>query len=404
MTMARTPRVSDAERRSLSPDVKHLALMLIILFPLFALNGRWGVEANLDAIAAAAPAWHLVEEGSLDLTAYAAQNPWFVPDQYGRYVSDRPPGLIAAAIPGYALWQQSSFSNAPATMVALIATLGAVVLIWWLSRRVVGRSWALIGTLVFALGTTTWAISSAQLWPHGIGQLAAAVTLFGLAGGRQLTAGLAGWVAVVVRPITAVYVVVTGVAESWRRGDRRVVLVLGSAAMLAGLTVLIYYRWLFAEWTLSGGHNSGLTGGFSLPQGPLPYLENLASMFFSMRNGLFVLSPVVLVASYGAIRHRKSVPGWAGTAALAGVAYLLVHAAFNRASGGAPLFYRYPLEALALASVALLVGAKSIYQESTFGRLITVGAATISVLLQFANVFYLSCLLASPGVPACALF
>lgn len=404
MTSVRISNVVDSERTGSWRDVQHLALILVVLLPLFALNGRWGVEANVDAIAAAAPAWHLVEEGSFDLTAYAGENPWFVLDEQGRYVSDRSPGLIVSAIPGYALWRQTSFSNAPATMTALLATIAAVLGVWWLGRPVVGRSAAVIGALVLALGTTTWAISSGQLWPHGIGQLAAVLTLMSMAGGRETVAGLVGWLAVVVRPITAVYLAFTGLGESWRRKERWPAIALISAAALGGLTVLLYNRWLFGEWTLHGGHSPGLTGGFSPPQGLLPYLENLASMLFSTQNGLFLLSPIVMVATLGAVHHRESIPGWARTAAVAAVAYLLVHAAFNRASGGAPVFYRYPLEALALASVALIVGAKSVYLESRLGRLIVIGAATGSVLLQFANVFYLSCLHASPGTPACALF
>lgn len=384
--------------------VVDLVVISLVLIPLFVLNGRWGVEANVDAIAAAAPAWQLVENGTLDLTDYAGRNPWFVADSNGRIVSDRPPGLIASAVPGYVLWRQGQFTNGPASLVALLATFGAVLVIWRLSLPLVGRRPAVIGAMVFALGTTTWAISSAQLWPHGVGQLAAVLALSGFASGRYLAAGTASAVAITLRPVAAVYAGATGLVESWRLRDPRIALKYGTISVVGLLLVLAYNRWLFAQWTLRGGYENSLTGGFGGDMDLIGYMRNLWVMFFSWRHGFLVLSPIVLVASIGAIQYRNRIPGWAKAGAIGAVVYLLVHASLNRASGGAEMFYRYPLEALALASVALVAGAKQIHDASSWGRIAVWFSLSVSIGLQFINVFILSCSRGSPTIPSCTLF
>ena len=53
-----------------------------------------------------------------------------------------------------------------ALLTALSASLLFVVL-----RRLTTRRWALALTLVYALGTSTWSISSQALWPHALSEL-----------------------------------------------------------------------------------------------------------------------------------------------------------------------------------------------------------------------------------------
>lgn len=380
-----------------------ISLAVIALVALFVANARWGPSANVDVVATDVPAWNLVARSTLDLAEYPDPNPWFVEDRSGRTVSDRAPGLIATALPAYAIARPDEFSNTPGTITALLLTLVAVVVVVWLSIPLVGTGAAIISGFVFALGTTTWAISSSQLWPHGPGQLSALLTVGGFAASRYVGAGLATAWAVTMRPITAVYAAVIGILESWRKRDWRPAFKYGIVSVCGILLVLAYNRWLFGQWSLAGGPVDSLTGGYGGNFTIGWYAQNLWTMFFSLRHGLFILSPVLLVATYGAVRYRDSIPGWAKSGAIAGFAYLLVHAAFNRASGGADIFYRYPLEAVALAAIALTVGATSLYRFSRAGRIAVTWTAAISVAIQFVNVFFVSCVSANPNTIACQL-
>lgn len=358
----------------------------------------------MDAIAAGAPAWRLVEAGTLDLSDLEGQNPWLVEDVHGRLVSERAPGLVAFAIPGYFVWRVQGFTNGPASLVALVATIGAILIVWKLARDAYGDRVAVVSALVLAVGTTTWAVASAQLWPHGVGQLLAMLTVSAVAAGSYTKAGFASAVAITVRPMAAVYAGVVGLWEGWRRRDAWVTVRYGAICLAGAALLLLYNRWLFGTWSLVGGTNAtGITGSFGSQEALPGYWLNLWNMFFGFSNGLFVWSPIVLVSAYGALRFKNQIPGWAMGTGLAAIAYLLVHAAFNRSSGGMELFYRYPLEALALSSIALIGGAKAVYGSGRIGRWAVVFTAGFSVAVQFLNVFYLSCRMATPNVPACFL-
>jgi hypothetical protein len=379
-------------------------LIAVVLTALFGLNARWGPEANVDAIAAGAPAWRLVEAGTLDLSEFEGRNPWLVEDVHGRLVSNRAPGLVAFAIPGYFVWRVQVFTNGPASLIALLATVGAILIVWKLARDAYGNGVAIVGALVLALGTTTWAVASAQLWPHGVGQLLAMLTVLAVAAGSYTKAGFASAVAITVRPMTAIYAGIVGLWEGWRRRDAWVTFRYGAICLAGAALVLLYNRWLFGTWSLVGGTTAtGLTGSFGSQEALPGYWLNLWDMFFGLNNGLFVWSPIVLISAYGAFRFINQIPGWATGTALAAIAYLLVHVAFNRSSGGMELFYRYPLEALALSSIALIGGAKAVYGSGRLGRWAVWFTAGFSVAVQFLNVFYLSCLIATPNVPACVL-
>lgn len=380
-----------------------LALAAVALVALFVANARWESSANVDVVATDVPAWSLVDRSTLDLSDYSYPNPWFVEDRFGRIASDRAPGLIATALPAYAIMQPDEFSNTPGTMTALLLTLAAVGVVVWLSIPLVGTGAALVSGLIFALGTTTWAVSSSQLWPHGPGQFSAILAVAGFAASRYMGAGLATAWAVTMRPIAAVYATVMGILESWQKRDWRPALKYGLVSACGILLVLAYNRWLFGRWSLVGGPVHSLIGGFGESFTIRWYAQNLWTMFFSLRHGLFVLSPIVAVATIGTIVHRKAVPSWAWSAAIGGGGYLLIHAAFNRASGGAQVFYRYPLEALALAAVALAVGGAALYRSSPSGRLLVIWSAGISIAIQFINVFYLSCITANPNTIACQI-
>lgn len=399
---------SDSPKRPLRAHW-HIVLLLIVLVPLFAINGRWGQNANGDTTAVAVPAWQLANKGTLDLSEYEVISEnldelgiWYVNDARGRVVSNRMPGLIAMTTPAY-LMSDDDFSNAPATATALVATVIALLLMWHVFRKLVPLAFATSSVLVFALGTTTWAISAAEMWPHGPGQLWAAMAVLFTSSGTYLATGGAYALSITTRPLTGVFAAITGLNESWRTRSLMPALKVALASSLGVVALLLYNRYLYGSWSLSGGYSDTFTTGAVERFELVPYLINLLAVFVGPLNGFLTTSPVLGVAAYGAIRYRNRIQPWMLSLAISGIVYLVIHAALNRASGGLIVFYRYPLASLVLMSPALLMGARAIWESSRRGERILVISALASVALQVLNVFVFSCWNTSPVVPVCLL-
>jgi hypothetical protein len=371
------------------PVRAHLLGLVIGFGVLYALTADWTLTANVDAIAAALPAWSVATEGTLYLDRFASANPWML-ESPGGWVSNRAPGVIAIGIPAYLISQLSVFSNVPATATAIAATVGALVVLYVVLCRIVPARVALAAAVVMGAGTSTWQISADQLWPHGPGQLWAALGLLGLSGAAYTRSGWALAAALLTRPITAVSTAVIGLAEAWRdRSIRRAVLI-GAPAAVGLAALLIYNRLVFGTVSISGGYPSTFTDRLtSEPAGS--HAANVVGFFFSPENGIFVWSPIVLVGAAGLIGAWRTCPGWARSAVVGAVVLIVLHARLNRVSGGIPFGYRYPLEALMLAAPALTLGANRIWTGLRRGPLLVIGASVISIVLQIILVLVIEC-------------
>jgi hypothetical protein len=157
---------------------------------------------------------------------------------------------------------------------------------------------------------------------------------------------------------------------------------------------------VFGDWTIRGGYSEA----FSVERYSITgYLTNLWEMLVGLPNGFLTTSPILGVSLYGAYRARHLIPGWARSTLLGAAAYLMLHAALNRASGGSVVFYRYPLEAIMLATPALVVGARWLLDRGGTLRILVVFSACGSIALQIAHVLLWSCFITDPVIPACVL-
>lgn len=172
---------------------------------------------------------------------------------------------------------------------SLVAALSASLLYLLLRRRTAGQI-ALLLTLAYAFGTTTWGISSQALWQHGMAQLLVMGALWFLTGPcstwRAVAAGLLCGLIASNRPPDAVLAAALGGYGLFWAG-RRAPLLAVAGALPAGLTLL---------YNLSmAGHFAGaygLQGDFSFFQHDLFY--GIGGVLFSPMRGLFVFSPFLL--------------------------------------------------------------------------------------------------------------
>ena len=200
--------------------------------------------------------------------------------------------------------------------------------------------------------------------------------------------------------LTAFSTAVIGLSEGWRRGSIQPVWRIGVPAVLGLFGLLAYNRFMFGEISISGGYTAVFTERIG-SQPTVNHLGNFVGFFVSANNGIFVWSPVVLLASLGLVLAWKAVPDWARSSAIAALAYIVVLARLNRVSGGAPFGYRYPLEALMLAAPALTLGARALWDRNVLGRRLVATTALFSILLQVLLVFVLECEDAGTGLATC---
>jgi hypothetical protein len=172
---------------------------------------------------------------------------------------------------------------------SLLAALSAAFL-YLLLRRRAAEPIALLLTLAYAFGTTTWVISSQALWQHGLAELLVISALLLLTGPctvpRALAAGLLCGLIAGNRPPDVVLAAALGAYGLFWAG-RRAALLVAAAALPMGL-VLLYNLGLAHDF--AGAY--GRIGKASFFQHDL--LPGLGGVLFSPTRGLLVFSPFLL--------------------------------------------------------------------------------------------------------------
>ena len=172
---------------------------------------------------------------------------------------------------------------------SLLAALSVSLLYLLLRRRAV-PSIALLLTVAYAFGTTTWVISSQALWQHGMAQLLVIGTVLILTGPctapRALAAGLLCGLIAGNRPPDAILAAALGLYGLYWAGHRAALLAGAAAAPVA--LVLLYN--ITVVGAIGGGY--GLVGRRTFFE--LDVASGLAGLLFSPTRGLFVFSPFLL--------------------------------------------------------------------------------------------------------------
>lgn len=180
---------------------------------------------------------------------------------------------------------------------AAITALSAVVLLLLL-KRIVTAPWAWCLTLVYALGTETWSISSQALWQHGPGELAIIGCFYflqrwpenRLRNGWLWVCGACAAAAFIFRPANIVLLpaLLAGLwlAEATFTERLRVTVRVLAVPFVGGLLLASYNFYVFHR--VSGGYLVGNLDGSSL--------AGLAGLFLSPGRGLLIYTPIALFA------------------------------------------------------------------------------------------------------------
>lgn len=258
---------------------------------------------------------------------------WVVKVRDGHFVSLYPVTLPLLITPLYFpavhyleayAWDPLLFDRVARVMEKVIASLMAtasVVLLYFLLRRRSNLREAVLLSLVYAFGTTTWVISSQALWQHGLAQLLIVATLLLLTGTctplRAASVGLLCALIAVARPPDAILAAGLGLYGLWWAGRKSPLLLL--AGLLPAALTLAYNL-------LAIGH---FAGAYGLTVKPHSYnddvLAGVAALLFSPTRGLFVFSPFLLFLPlyFGLVLRDRRYRGLTVAVSLAVIAQLI---------------------------------------------------------------------------------
>ncbi len=247
---------------------------------------------------------------------------WMLPVPGGHTISMYPvvlPVLIAPLylpavgylhLRGWTDWRLDHVARVMEKLSASLVAALSASLLYLLLRRRAAAPIALLLTVAYAFGTTTWMISSQALWQHGMAQLLVIGVLLLLTAPctapRALAAGLLCGLIAGNRPPDVILAAALGAYGLFWAG-RRAALLVAAAALPMGL-VLLYNLGVAGHF--AGGY--GRVGDASFFQhNPL---SGLGGLLFSPTRGLFVFSPFLffLVLAWRHLPRADGVDGERG--------------------------------------------------------------------------------------------
>lgn len=374
------------ERRELKHPGVVAALLAAAAAVAYLSNFRLSVSSDATPHVLTAASW--LRQGDPFLDEYvgvAAMNGQVIG---GHFLSWYPPGTPLLIAPFLLPILAVGADPASAVVLAVLGrTLGvlaaslSVAFVYLACRELTSSRAALIASVGYAFGTSTWAVSSQNVWQHGPSQLLVAIGTYLLASSSSSAlAGLAYGVATLVRPTDAL-VAASGALTSARRGARSLWRYLAWGAPALAL-LLVYDAVAFG---------SPLTQSYP----PEPWVlqpSGYLGLLVSPSRGLFVYSPFLLWSLYGFALAWRRAAGRATSllrdASLAVAGVWLVHGSIAFWWGGWTYGNRYladvlPLFALALAFAIERGALRPAWSRVAFG----VGLAW-SVALQFVGASY----------------
>jgi alpha-1,2-mannosyltransferase len=341
-----------------SPRAQWIAVFLATAV-VYLLTAHWQSGQVSDAIAASWPGWNLAHHGTLFLddlrylhdADYPEGNFAIYPIN-GHIVASRTMGIILTGVPVHFLLGWTGLGPLQGgALTAALMTAAAMANLSLLLRSIVSVRVALVATAVVAFGTPVWTVASAELWTHGPDLLWLTAGLLAATRGRHWWAGAAFGALFMTRPHVAVIALIVGLGATVETRKARTLLAYAATALAAMLLQLLATQLYYGEASLLGQYEEHVMVFAKSGSG----FTNLVGALFSPGCGLFLFTPLALIALLVTPVGWRAAPMWTKLSALGGLVYVLLQMKLNTFNGGGGFYgYRLLLEGL-VAAVPLWV-------------------------------------------------
>lgn len=276
------------------------AIVLVVFIAHFA-----GIITSYDSRWAIPTARSILREGNTDLEEYRARIEGDCAAEYliesvdGRYYSAIPVGASLLALPvvlGLDATQTRLPDGKTEKLVASLVTALTAMVLYVVARSALTIPRALVVTFVFAFCTASWSVAARGLWQHGPSMLMLTTALWFMVEAERRPrivqyASLPLAFAFVVRPTNAIPIALLTVVVlvRYRRYFFRYVLwALPITIPFVLFNVIVYHSshsWYYSPERVGHGRRMA---------------EALLGNLVSPNRGLFVFTPILLLAFYGA--------------------------------------------------------------------------------------------------------
>lgn len=293
---------------SLKQAIDENSLTLLVCLVLILYLGNYRTLWASDTIAARHLPLSILREGNFDLDEFRSLHSRAgasgIIYRGNHYVSFYPVGAPLFAIPFYlpsaigTMPGSSRFTLDLEKLAASFLVVISVVVLYFAVLPLTSRRMALLIAAIYALGTSSFSVSSQALWQHGASQLCLAAALYCLVRGSKepVWTSLAGFpavLAVVCRPTDALLVIPMGLYVLFHQTRQLPGFLMCS---LPPILFQLQYNYYYFD--------NPFRTQWRLTQSELwstPLIEGIASILFSPARGLLVYSPIFVFSIAGII-------------------------------------------------------------------------------------------------------
>ncbi|MFC6153343.1 hypothetical protein [Nocardioides yefusunii] len=342
------------------------------------------LEPSLDVVTANHGSWLLAVEHTRWVPPEYLQDHLLRDVWIGRNeehdVTSRAPGVVILGLPAYALFGGDTFSVLPAALTAALVTASAMTLLFLALSRVASLRLALVGTGVVALATPVWSVAADGIWPHTLTVFAVCAGAWAAAHRNWWALGLLLGVGIWGRSHFTLVPAVVGIWVALSRRDLGILVKIGAGSALSLCGTVLWSRWMFGVWTLTGSYRVGSVSDLTDRYEHL--WSNELGLFLSPERGVLPWTPIALVCVPVLVMGRVRVPDWAWALLSAGLLYTVVQGFAQVFHGGDTFWgHRLGIEFVVCAapSVALAFTNSGRRTRSLFAALLGVQVLCIAL-------------------------